>query len=154
MGRSKRPRPVRLATKLLQIRLGLGLTQQQMFERLDGGKSTLLPPHVSDFELDKREPSLETLLHYARIAGISLEVLADDGLDLPDRFSGQARPVREEAAGPGKCPYCKASDKQIKAGRNRSGSTRYQCRHCLRHYTPCPSADYRPNRAHPPGRED
>jgi transposase-like protein len=36
------------------------------------------------------------------------------------------------------CPYCQATSRQIKAGRNRAGSQRYQCRECDRHYTPEP----------------
>jgi transposase-like protein len=39
------------------------------------------------------------------------------------------------------CPYCQASERQIKAGRNRAGSQRFQCKGCSRHYTPEP----RPN---------
>lgn len=86
MGRSRRPRPTRLASKLLQIRLGFDLTQQQMLERLDYRQSPLLVPHISDFELDKRDPPLPLLLAYSRTAGIPLETLADDSLDLPARF--------------------------------------------------------------------
>src|SRR5690348_1918047 len=38
-----------------------------------------------------------------------------------------------------KCPYCGQETRQVKAGRNyKSGTQRYQCRHCLRHYTPEP----------------
>jgi hypothetical protein len=147
MGRSRRPRPDRLAFKLLQIRLTLGLTQQQMFDQLNYQKSPLLPPHISDFELDKREPALAVLLCYARMAGITLEVLADDRLDLPSHFSIQPQPA--QVRGPvvfGQCPYCEAVGKQIKAGRNRSGSRRYQCRHCLRHYTPEPIRECHPSR--------
>ena len=36
------------------------------------------------------------------------------------------------------CPYCHATERQIKAGRNRAGSQRFQCRECDRHYTPEP----------------
>ncbi len=37
------------------------------------------------------------------------------------------------------CPYCNQETRQVKAGRNyRSGTQRYQCKHCLRHYTPEP----------------
>lgn len=152
MGRSRRPRPIRLASKLLQIRLGLGLTQQQMFERLDYRQSPLIPPHISDFELDKREPPIGLLLCYARAAGVSLEAVADDELDLPARFSNRTRvPQAEESPTLRRCPYCGAGDKQIKAGRNRSGSVRRQCRHCLRHYTPRPANDYHPNRVRPVG---
>lgn len=147
MGRSRRPRPDCLAAKLLRIRLTLALTQQQMFEQLNYQKSPLLPPHISDFELDKREPTLAVLLCYARMAGIALEVLADDELNLPARFSGQAQLTQvRRAVVFGQCPYCEALSKQIKAGRNRSGSSRYQCRHCLRHYTPQPIRICHPNR--------
>ena len=83
MGRSQRPRPVRLAEKLLQIRRKLGLSQQQMLKRLEYKRSTLAVGHISDFELDKREPPLLLLLRYARVAGVRLEVLVDDEMDLP-----------------------------------------------------------------------
>ncbi len=38
-----------------------------------------------------------------------------------------------------KCPYCHASDSQVKAGRNHSGSQRIKCNHCSRRYTPEPT---------------
>ena len=34
------------------------------------------------------------------------------------------------------CPYCQATDNQIKAGRTCAGSQRYQCKWCRRRYTP------------------
>ncbi|NPV67533.1 MAG: IS1 family transposase [Anaerolineae bacterium] len=37
------------------------------------------------------------------------------------------------------CPYCRQTDRQVKAGRNASGSQRYKCQHCQRKYTPNPS---------------
>lgn len=40
------------------------------------------------------------------------------------------------------CPYCLQSDRQVKAGRNASGSQRYKCVHCQRKYTPEPSQMY------------
>lgn len=144
MGRSQRPRPTRLASKLLQIRLGLGLTQQKMIERLDYRQSPLLLTRISDFELDKREPPLPLLLAYARTAGVSLDMLADDERDLPPGFSSMARPPRAKRdTSPPRCPHCAATGKQTKAGRNRSGSTRYQCRSCLRHHTPRPTKNRR-----------
>ena len=36
------------------------------------------------------------------------------------------------------CPSCHSTERQIKAGRNRAGSQRMQCRECNRHYTPKP----------------
>lgn len=43
---------------------------------------------VSEYELGKREPSLLTLLAYARVAGVHLEDLVDDNLTLPERLPG------------------------------------------------------------------
>lgn len=84
MGRSHRPRPIRLAAKLLQIRRRLGLSQQQMLERLDYKRSPLFVGHISQFEQGKREPPLPLLLRYARVADVNLEVLVDDELNLPE----------------------------------------------------------------------
>ena len=34
------------------------------------------------------------------------------------------------------CPYCQASENQVKVGYTEAGSQRYQCQHCRRRYTP------------------
>jgi len=44
---------------------------------------------ISEFELGKREPSLLTLLAYARVAGVHLEDLVDDNLELPTQLPGK-----------------------------------------------------------------
>jgi len=36
------------------------------------------------------------------------------------------------------CPYCHAQDRQVKNGRNASGSQRWKCQQCRRKYTPKP----------------
>ena len=84
-----RPRPLRLAEKLLQIRNGLGLSQTQMLERLGLG-GTMHYGRISEYEQDKREPSLITLLAYARAANVHLEDIVDDDLDLPRKRPGNA----------------------------------------------------------------
>ena len=89
MGTARRERPARLPAKLRQIRDGLDLTQEQMAERLASVKSPPRPGHVSEFEQGKREPSLPVLLQYSRIAGVPMEVLVDDGLDLPKRLPAE-----------------------------------------------------------------
>ncbi|HKQ07033.1 MAG TPA: helix-turn-helix domain-containing protein [Blastocatellia bacterium] len=43
------------------------------------------------------------------------------------------------------CPYCQATTRQIKAGLNRAGSQRFQCRECNRHSTPEPKLNGYPN---------
>jgi transcriptional regulator with XRE-family HTH domain len=84
MGRSSRPKPARLAVKLKQIRTALGFTQQQMFERLGQTKTALYAGHIGLYESGQREPPLPVLLRYARIAGVYVDVLIDDEIDLPD----------------------------------------------------------------------
>jgi transcriptional regulator with XRE-family HTH domain len=86
MGHARR-RPLRLAEKLLQIRTGLGISQTEMHRRLDVGDE--IPyTRISDYELDKSEPTLMILLGYARAACVPTEVLIDDDLDLPDKLPG------------------------------------------------------------------
>ena len=41
-----------------------------------------------------------------------------------------------------RCPYCQSSEKQVKAGKNKSGSQKYLCKGCGRRYTPEPSQMY------------
>lgn len=65
MGRSRQPRPARLAAKLREIRLNLNLTQEQMFERLGDTKTPLYPGHIGLYETDQRVPPLLVLLRYA-----------------------------------------------------------------------------------------
>ena len=85
MGIRPRQRPERLAEKLLAIRAALGLSQAQMVKRLDA-EEMIVPGQVSEFETGKREPSLPLLLRYARLAGVWMDVLVDDELDLPARL--------------------------------------------------------------------
>ena len=42
------------------------------------------------------------------------------------------------------CPHCQASDKQVRAGYNASGTQRMKCQHCQRRYTPQPLPDRYP----------
>ena len=79
--------PKRLAEKLRQIRLALGLSQTEMHRRLETDE-TILYTRISDYELDKNEPSLMTILTYARAAGVHMEDLINDELDLPAKLPG------------------------------------------------------------------
>ncbi|HEY0428913.1 MAG TPA: helix-turn-helix transcriptional regulator [Pyrinomonadaceae bacterium] len=85
MGTKRRPRPQRLAEKLLKIRTDLGLSQDELIERL-GLKGSLFSATVSQFERDIREPNYIVLLKYARLAGIITDILIDDELNLPDKL--------------------------------------------------------------------
>jgi transcriptional regulator with XRE-family HTH domain len=85
MARSPRPRPERLPEKLLQIRLELNLSQDGMLRRL-GLDEKLSRTSISAYELGTGEPPLPVLLDYARIANVWVDVLIDDGLDLPAKL--------------------------------------------------------------------
>lgn len=74
-----RRRPKHLATKLLQIRRALGLSQGEMVRRLG---ADILPNCISKYENDHNEPSTDVLLVYARLARVPLEQLVDDELEL------------------------------------------------------------------------
>lgn len=85
MARTPRPKPARLPEKLLQIRLALGLSQNEMLVRLGLGER-LSRTSVSAYELGTSEPPLPVLLDYARIANVWVDVLIDDALDLPAKL--------------------------------------------------------------------
>lgn len=89
MGRSRRPHPERLALKLLRVREALGVSQAEMVRLLAQPK--VHPAHVSGFERGEREPSLPALLSYARLAGVCLDVLVDDTLDLPEKLPSKPK---------------------------------------------------------------
>lgn len=85
MGTRPRIMPERLANKLRQIRLALGLSQSEMWSRL-GVQDLIVVKQISAYELGKREPPLIVLLAYARAANVIADVLIDDTLDLPDKL--------------------------------------------------------------------
>jgi transcriptional regulator with XRE-family HTH domain len=80
MGLAARERPERLADKIYEIRLGLGLTQTQMCDHLGLDYHVA---YISLWETGKSEPPLLVLLAYARCIGAWVDVLIDDALDLP-----------------------------------------------------------------------
>lgn len=90
MGRASRPRPQRLAGKLLQIRTALGLSQNGLIKRLGFGEE-LTQDYISAYERGIREPPLLVLLQYARMSNVLVEVLIDDELDLPDQIPPKSR---------------------------------------------------------------
>lgn len=51
-----------------------------------GFKERLFRSNISQYELGTREPSLLVLLAYARLAKVSVDVLIDDELDLPQKI--------------------------------------------------------------------
>jgi transcriptional regulator with XRE-family HTH domain len=88
-----RQRPKRLAEKLLQIRLALGLSQTEMYRQLSV-EDEILYTRISDYELDKAEPTLMVLLRYARVVGVGMDVLVDDEMDLPAKLPARPKHSR------------------------------------------------------------
>ena len=84
-----RPRPERLGEKLRQIRDSFGLSQTEMLKRLDA-EDLIAYNQISGYETGQREPPLMILLRYARVAGVYVEDLIDDQLDLPEKLPGTA----------------------------------------------------------------
>ena|SRR5215813_2082461 len=87
MGTKPRYRPENLGRKLLQIRNALGLSQSGMLRRL-GAEGVFSAARISEYESGVREPSLWTLLNYASVARVHLEIIIDDDALLPDKLPG------------------------------------------------------------------
>lgn len=90
MARGARIRPERLPEKLLQIRLALGLSQSELLRRL-GLEDQMDYRRISEFERGTTEPHLSVLLQYARAAGVHMEDIVDDELDLPAKLPGNVK---------------------------------------------------------------
>jgi transcriptional regulator with XRE-family HTH domain len=88
MARGARLKPKRLAEKLVQLRMALGLSQNELIRALD---VELTQNRISEYETGKGEPSLIILLEYARLAGVCMDTLVDDKLDLPAKLPAKAK---------------------------------------------------------------
>jgi transcriptional regulator with XRE-family HTH domain len=87
MGKYPRRKQRRLADKLLQIRLSLQLSQNEILWHM-GLDEEFTRTNISNYELGQREPPLFVLLQYAHLAGLCLDVLVDDELEVPKRLPG------------------------------------------------------------------
>jgi transcriptional regulator with XRE-family HTH domain len=90
MGRASRPKPGRLAGKLLHIRHALALSQNGMIRKM-GLTNELLREEVSLFEHGIRVPPLLVLLAYGRAANVYVEALIDDEVDLPEELPSRVK---------------------------------------------------------------
>ena len=94
MGTYPRLRQERLPEKLRAIRDALELSQTEMLKRL-GVEELIDAYRISEFETGKREPPLLVLLRYARVAGVYLEEIIDDELDLPVKLPNKTKYCRK-----------------------------------------------------------
>jgi transcriptional regulator with XRE-family HTH domain len=85
MGRAKRLRSKRLAAKLLGIRERLGMSQNELIRRM-GVQELIYQSSISGYESGEREPPLPILMRYGQVAGVCVDVLIDDTVDLPRRL--------------------------------------------------------------------
>jgi len=83
MGRKSRLRTKHLPEKLRKVREDLNLSQDGMLQLLNFEELTDRSI-ISGYERGEREPPLPVLLKYARIAGISVDCLIDDEIDIPE----------------------------------------------------------------------
>jgi transcriptional regulator with XRE-family HTH domain len=90
-------RTARLAEKLLHIRDALGLSQNEMIQHL-GLEDVLYRSNISGFEVGEREPPLPVLLEYARAAGVSVDALIDDEMNLPNKLPARVKPKNRKPA--------------------------------------------------------
>ena len=75
-------KPARLGEKLRSVRLSLGLSQNGILRRLDLDDE-LTQAEWSAYERGVRITSLPVLLMVADLAGVWMDVLVNDDLDLP-----------------------------------------------------------------------
>src|SRR4051812_33273761 len=90
MGRATRSRPKRLPEKLLYIRNALDLSQNGIIRHL-GLSDELTQDYISAYERGVREPPLPVLLKYAQAAGIYVDALIDDEVDIPSKLPAKPK---------------------------------------------------------------
>src|SRR5258708_759057 len=90
MGSAARRKPKRLAEKLLEIRVGLGLSQNGLIRQM-GFSDDLTQAQISMFERGIRQPGLLILASYAKAANVHIEVLILDELDLPSKLPAKVK---------------------------------------------------------------
>jgi transcriptional regulator with XRE-family HTH domain len=96
MGSQPRRTPKRLHEKLREIRLKLGLSQNEMIRRM-GLQEDLTREEVSSFELGRRQPNLLTLWAYANAANLYVDALILDSVNLPEILPS---PIKSEGIQP------------------------------------------------------
>ncbi len=86
-GQSGDPTNVGLSYKLQKIRNYLGLRNGEILVKINPNETNgNNRSRISEYESGNREPSQVEILYYARLAGISIETLLDNELNLPDEI--------------------------------------------------------------------
>ena len=80
--------PTRLGEKLHRIRRAYGLTQGEMLRIINPTElDDTNRARVSQYERGERVPSIIEIFNYAKFAGITIEILVNDALNLPAAFN-------------------------------------------------------------------
>lgn len=83
MATTRRQIPKHLGKKLKQVREHLGIkTYDEMILRLNVKEASLYRASIYRYENGEREPSLIVLLRYSQLAGITINDLVDDMVEL------------------------------------------------------------------------
>ena len=90
MAKRARQKQEHLPKKLLRIRRALGLSQIQLVKFM-GIDETIAYHRISEYESGRRQPSLLVLLAYARVAGVHMEEIINDRVDLPKELPGKVK---------------------------------------------------------------
>lgn len=75
----QRQRPKRIAEKVRKIRQHLGVSQSGLMPLINFNGYY---GRISEYERGKRQPTILVLLAYARAAGVPLEEIVDDEMEL------------------------------------------------------------------------
>lgn len=79
MGARRCQRPAHLAAKLMKIRNALDLSQSQLARKVGVVTGA---PRISEYENGIRVPDMITVLRFARLARVKMEMLVDDQMEL------------------------------------------------------------------------
>lgn len=99
MGTARTLRPKRLGEKLAAIRKSFKLSQNELIRKL-GFHNVLLREEISSFERDVRVPPPLVLLELARLAGLHVDDLLDDSIEIQEKLPSSSR-VRNTKRQPG-----------------------------------------------------
>lgn len=96
MGNKRRPMAQSLPAKLLAVREVFNASQNQIADALsvEVAAFNLNCGRISEYEHNKREPNMLVLLAYARLAGITVELIIDDRVDMAQFRKALAKKAR------------------------------------------------------------
>jgi len=76
--------PKKLPAKLKAIREKLGMSQREIVKALNYKATPLRASQISQYEQGQREPTMMLVLAYAKLVGVSSDILIDDSWSVKD----------------------------------------------------------------------